>query len=99
MQKARMTANLGGKELVGTVVYTGGDSRIKHDAELKLTKIESDAPPIIDISGTYTAEITHRDLGPYTPADVYFGKKPNIKINIEQTGKHCYRHNIGGSVR
>jgi hypothetical protein len=86
--RARMIVKPGGKELVGTVIYTGGDN-IRNNAELKLTKIESDAVPIPDISGTYISETTNSGVASLAAGSqpVRLIKNADGKlITIKQTG-------------
>jgi len=54
--------------------------------EWNLTKIEAEPAQVIDISGTYTSEVTYDDTSPGLGVDPrwYFGNRPDIEINIEQ---------------
>ena len=68
--KGKMIVKPGGKELVGTVVYTGGSGAGTGNVELKLTKIESDVARIPDVSGTYMSEVTGPSFMPFKDPEV-----------------------------
>lgn len=91
--RGAMTIKPGGKELVGTIVYTGGDSRIKFNAELKLTKIESVPAQIVDISGTYISEMT----GPYRKYMGLIGGNPEVKL-VQEGSKVTGTFESGGKL-
>jgi hypothetical protein len=86
LAKGKFNLKPGGNELTGTVMHTGSGAGIRGNAELSLRKIESDDAQIPDVSGTYTSEITHKDLPPWQPKDQYFGPQPKIEVKIEQNG-------------
>lgn len=83
--RSKLTISPGGKELDGTVVYSGGDN-ISGFAELKLAKVESDTAPIPDISGTYIAETTASGSGMNHELIKAFEKLNGKLIVLKQTG-------------
>ena len=70
----------GGNEITGTFtpIYDGLNL---DPGEWNLTKVEE-----IDISGTYSAEITHKNLIPGIRPIDYFGRQPNVEVEITQIG-------------
>ncbi len=80
--KGKWTIKPGGKKIEGTFFST----IFEKSGTWNLTKIEDEPAQVVDVSGTYTAEITY-DSKPPGSYDWYFGKKPNIEVKIEQNAK------------
>jgi hypothetical protein len=57
-------------------------------SEVKVESVATNDTGVIDISGTYTSEITHKDTYGYAQQlpRHYFGKNSNIVVNIKQNG-------------